>query len=197
MRRPWESAPAWHARLARRASRGDRAAFVELYRALHPAVSRFVARRVPVRADAEDVVSRTFHRFLERLGQLDPARGSPLGYALALARSAVGDHLRASAARPGPFADGAGPDLAHAGLDAHAALEREETLRAVAALVEELPAATRELLALRFGDGLRHADIAAITGASEAAVKQRLSRALRELRAALRAPAPGTEEVTP
>jgi RNA polymerase sigma-70 factor (ECF subfamily) len=38
------------------------------------------------------------------------------------------------------------------------------------------------MLALRHGDGLKHAEIAALLGQSEAAVKQRLSRAQRALR---------------
>ena len=46
-----------------------------------------------------------------------------------------------------------------------------------------LPAETRELLMLRFGDGLRFTEIAQVMGLGEAAVRQRTSRAVRELRA--------------
>jgi RNA polymerase sigma-70 factor (ECF subfamily) len=52
-------------------------------------------------------------------------------------------------------------------------------------VVAALPPESRQLLELRFGDGLRHAEIAALTGAREAAVKQRLSRLLRSLRGTL------------
>jgi len=48
-----------------------------------------------------------------------------------------------------------------------------------------LPEGTRELLALRFADGLRWAEIAAVLGESEPALRQRSSRALRELRESL------------
>ena len=49
-------------------------------------------------------------------------------------------------------------------------------------LIASLPADTREMFGLRFGDGLRYGEIATLLGTSEAAVKQRFSRVLRELR---------------
>jgi RNA polymerase sigma-70 factor (ECF subfamily) len=200
MRRPFEQPAAHHARLARRAAAGDRAAFVELYRALYPPVARFVARRVPARADAEDVVARTFHRLLEALPALDGARGTVLGYALTIARHAAADLRRAGAglvageAAGGADGDGA-PEPADGAPDALARLEADERLRALARVLDGLPAEARELIELRFGDGLKHAEIAALQGVSEAAVKQRVSRALRELRAALAGPGAGIEEV--
>jgi RNA polymerase sigma-70 factor (ECF subfamily) len=39
------------------------------------------------------------------------------------------------------------------------------------------------MFAMRFGDGLRYREIGRLLGLSEAAVKQRFSRTLRELRA--------------
>jgi len=194
MRRPFEQPAAHHARLARRAAAGDRAAFVELYRTLYPPVARFVARRVPARADAEDVVARTFHRLLEALPALDGARGTVLGWALTVARHAATD-LRRAGAMAGDAGGEAAPEPADGAPDALGRLEAGERLRALARVLDGLPAATRELIELRFGDGLKHAEIAALQGVSEAAVKQRVSRALRELRAALAAPGAGAGEV--
>ena len=50
------------------------------------------------------------------------------------------------------------------------------------AQIEALPSEDRELIALRYADGLRHGEIAQLLGISEAAVRQRVSRALRGLR---------------
>lgn len=196
MRLPWEQLAAYHARLAARAAGGDQRAFVALYRDLYPTLARFVARRAACPSDAEEVVARAFHRLLEALPRLDPARGTVLGFTLAIARNALADEARA---RRAGGREPLGPEAlersdGRPGADDRL-LERERLL-AVARLLDGLPAETRELLELRFGDGLRHAEIAALTGASEAAVKQRVSRAVRELRAALAAPEAGPRELT-
>jgi RNA polymerase sigma-70 factor, ECF subfamily len=184
MRRPWESTVRFHARLARRAAAGDRDAFVALYRDLYPEVTRFVGRRAASAADAEDAVGQTFHRLLEALPRLDAARGSVLGYALTTARNALADQGRGRRAERGPGSgEAAEPADAHPGpLEL---LESRRDRAALAEVVAALPPESRQLLELRFGDGLRHAEIAALTGANEAAVKQRLSRLLRSLRGTL------------
>lgn len=196
MRRPWEQPAAFHARLAARAAGGDPRAFVTLYRELYPPVARFVARRAASAADAEEVVARAFHQLLEALPRLDPSRGTVLGFTLAIARNALADEARSR--RAGGLSE-LGPealDRADGRPGADERLQERERLLAVARLVDGLPAETRELLELRFGDGLRHAEIAALTGASEAAVKQRVSRAVRELRAALAVPGAGAGELS-
>jgi RNA polymerase sigma-70 factor (ECF subfamily) len=61
-----------------------------------------------------------------------------------------------------------------------------ERVELLAELVRELPPDVREIFALRYADGLRHREIAEVCGLSVAAVKQRVSRARRELKARLR-----------
>ena len=61
------------------------------------------------------------------------------------------------------------------------ALERAEVRDAVAALPER----DREVVSLRFQRGLSYGEIAKVTGATPAAVKQRAWRALQRLRDAL------------
>jgi RNA polymerase sigma-70 factor (ECF subfamily) len=171
------------ARRVARACAGDGAAFRALYRELYPPVAAFIARRVRVRADAEDLVSRVFCAFVKHLGGYERGRGSVQAWILTIARNAVIDHLRAR--RPAVPIDHVAEALPGAG-DLLGDLLARERLGQLAAQLEALPADLRELLALRFGDGLRHAEIAAMLGLSEAAVKQRVSRALRDLRARLR-----------
>lgn len=182
MRLPWSIREARLARLSARARRGDRAAVVALYRALHPDVSRFVGRRVGSRVDAEDAVAATFHRLLESLGRIDGARGSVTGYALAVARSVLseGRRTRREAFR---LEDAQEPEDPRA--DALGQLMRGEAEGLLRRRLAELPPGTRELLALRFADGLRWSEIAVVLGDSEDAVRQRSSRALRELRESL------------
>lgn len=183
MQLPWPLRDELHARRLARAREGDGEAFRALYRDLHPEVSRFVARRVRARADAEDLTARVFVAFVERLRDYDRGRGSVRGWLLAIARNAIIDHFR----RVRPTA-GAGEVLDALPCDAAGPLDgllEREQLDQLAAIVRGLDPEARELLALRFADGLRHREVAAILGLQEAAVKQRVSRILRDLRARL------------
>lgn len=166
--------------LARRARAGDREAFRRLYRALYPVVSGFVGRRVRNPEDAEDLVSRSFHRLLERIDRFDPRRGNVRMFVLGIARNAVIDQRRAARSHVPvePLAEA----LADPAQGALEGVLRDEEARAVREWLAALPEEVREMFALRFGDGLRHAEIAWLTGASEAAVKQRFSRALKDLK---------------
>lgn len=170
-------------RQARKACRGDAEAFRGLYRVLHPLVWRYVSRRVGGRADVEDLVSRTFARMVEHLERFDPERGSVRAWSMGIARNAVFDHLRAQRGR-GADAE-AVERLADAALDPAGALEADERDAELRALLAEYPPVVREMFSLRFGDGLRVREIAALVDMSEAAVKQRFARTLRELRGKL------------
>lgn len=186
MRLPWPIREARLARLAARAGQGDRAAVVALYRALEPDVARFVGRRVATRADAEDAVAATFHRLLESLRRLDGKKGSVTGYALQVARSVLSDGRRRTLEA---LALEDLPELPDPAADALGGLIRGEAETALRRHLAELPGPTRELLALRYADGLRWAEIGAVLGESEQAVRQRCSRTVRDLRLALQ----GTE----
>jgi RNA polymerase sigma-70 factor (ECF subfamily) len=177
---PWPLRDAWLSRLVARSQRGDREAFRELYRALYPAVSRYLRRRVSNAADAEELVGQVFFRLLESLERLESRRGSVLAYTLSMARNALVDEARRRAGMVPEEAAVAVADTRAGPLEHLLGSEDTERVRAELA---RLPAETRELLMLRFGDGLRFAEVAQVMGLSEAAVRQRTSRAVRELRA--------------
>lgn len=179
---PW---PAAHVRLVRRTREGDRRALGTLYRELHPVVHAYVGRRIRERADAEDLVARVFHRMVEHLDRFDPARASVRGWVLGIARNAVIDHLRT---RRDIVALDEGADVL-AVVDPHPAGLDART-EAILVAVRDLPAATREMLSLHFGDGLAYREIAELVGSTEAAVKHRMLRALRELRGRVTEPVP-------
>lgn len=169
--------------LMARAQGGDVQAFGALYEALYPRVWSFVWQRTRHREDAEDVVSKTFHRLLEHLDAYDPARGSVAAYALSIARNLLIDDARSRRPTVSADADDVTPlEPRTPFLD----VARDQETRILLACVEQLAPPLREVLLLRLADGLRHAEIAALLGISEAAVKQRASRALREIEGALR-----------
>ncbi|MDI1449656.1 sigma-70 family RNA polymerase sigma factor [Polyangium sp. 6x1] len=180
---PWADPDDRHRALLARAQAGDREAFRSLYQDLYDPVSRFVGRRVRRREDVEDLVGRVFHKLLEHLGDVDLRRGSVRMYVLSIARNAVIDHARAR--REGTPIDDVAPILADDRATPLDSLVQKERIRALRAAVAALPDHVQEVLALRYGDGLEHAEIAALLGESTAAVKQRLSRAQRSLREVL------------
>lgn len=177
---PWPLRDVWLSRLVARSQRGDREAFRDLYRALYGPVSRYLRRRVPNAADAEELTGQVFFRLLESLERVDTRKGSVLVYALSMARNALVDEARRRAGRVPEEAAAAVPDSEVGPLERLMGQEDVERIRSELA---RLPAETRELLLLRFGDGLRFAEIAQVLGLGEAAVRQRTSRAVRELRA--------------
>lgn len=169
-----------HARWLRQARAGDGDAFRRLYRDLHQPVTRYVGGRLESAEAVEDLVSHVFHRFLERLGDYEPGRGSVVSWVLTMARNAIIDHYRAR--RDTVPVEELAEVLAGSSRDPLDALIQDEEIRIVQALLREMPAPTREMFALRYGHGMRYREIAACMGLSEAAVRQRFSRALRELK---------------
>ena len=173
-----------HAGLLERSRSGDSGAFRRLYRDLHGPLSRYVASRVSSPDDGEDLTARVFHRFLEHLGRFDSDRGSVTTWLMTMARNAIIDHHRTQKRETVPIDDLA-EVLAGNSPDPLDELLRDEQSRLVWDLLRDCPAETREIFALRFGQGMTSREIAALTGMGEAAVKQRFSRTLRALRAGM------------
>lgn len=166
------------ARLMRRAQRGDARAFSALFAALHPVVYGYLAARLRVRADAEDLTAVTLHRFVERLDRYDAAKGGVKAWVMTMARNVFIDHLRKTRTTE-PLAD-----VEHLLGDARFSPEGPEVdprLQQVSEALAAFPPSTREMFALRYGDGLTVAEVAAVLEISEAAAKQRFSRTLRAL----------------
>jgi len=173
-----------HAKLLERSRRGDSAAFSRLYRDLFGPISQFVAARVKVPEDGEDLVARVFHRFIEHLDRYDSSRGSVMTWLMTMARNAIIDHHR-TRKEAALSIDDLAELLAGNHPDPLEQILQDERTRQVWDILRDLPSETREMFSLRYGDGLTSAEIAHVTGMGEAAVKQRFSRALRSLRTGL------------
>jgi RNA polymerase sigma-70 factor (ECF subfamily) len=167
-------------KLATKAARGDGRAFRDLYRELHPSVARFVGRRVASGADADDLVAKVFHKLVENLERFDEGKAGVRTWVLTMARNAVIDHYRTHKISVSVdeladrLSDGDGGPLQ--------ALVDDEEVRAVHELMAGYPADVQRILSMRYGDGLRHREIAQLMNMSEAAVKQRISRTIRDMR---------------
>jgi len=173
------------AALLARSRAGDERAFRRLFRELHPPIVRYVARRLRSPEDVEDLTSHIFHRFLEHLSDFSSRRGSVRSWIFGIARNALIDHYRTrtEAKASHETLDSLAQHAGDPGPDALDSLILEEEARMAEGLLRDKPADIREIFALRFGEGFSNREIAAMLDISEAALRQRFSRVMRELRA--------------
>jgi RNA polymerase sigma-70 factor (ECF subfamily) len=162
---------------------------------LYGPVAGYVAARTGNVHDAEDLTSTVFHRFLERLDRFETNRGSVMTWILAMARNAVIDHHRrldahGAARRKSMPVEELADVLAGDGTDPLGSLIRDENLRLIRQLLRREPDEVREMFALRFGQGLRVREVAAVMNLGEDAVKQRFARTLKKIRLELLAEEP-------
>jgi RNA polymerase sigma-70 factor, ECF subfamily len=171
----------------------DGAAFGELYDYYLPRIYGFIARRTKDRTVAEDLAAATFERALIAVRRADFRNESFGGWLYRVAANAVVDHAR-RAGRTIPLGVRAtdDPDDGRPSLDAAlgderaarafaSALDRDELGRALIAL----PDRHRQVIVLRFLDGLDVDEARAILGCSRGTFAVRLHRALRALRTVL------------
>ncbi len=151
--------------------------FADAARAHLDDVYRFLLYATGDRVVAEDLAAETMERALRHWPRYDAARGPARPWLLAVARSAMLDHLRreqrrrrteaAAVASEGDRADG--PGISD---DLSAALE---------AGLHRLSPGDREVIALRVILDLDPREAARLIGVSESAATTRLSRALTRL----------------
>jgi RNA polymerase sigma-70 factor (ECF subfamily) len=175
-------------------ARVDASAFGELYDYYLPRIHGFVLRRLGDRTAAEDVTAMTFERALSAIRRDDFRNDSFGGWLYRVAANAVVDHVRRSrrtvplgrraSDAPGAYEDSAatiGDERAERALTA--ALDRDELRRGLALLSD----GHRQVIVLRFLDGLEGEALAGALGCSRSAAAVKVHRALRAMRDAVTA----------
>ena len=163
-----------------RASRGDEAGFLELWRALQPRLLRYL--RVVGCDDPEDVASETWLQVVRDLHRFSGGEEDFRRWLFTIGRHRAVDAARARSRRPA--------DPSSAGLDilADSHLVEDQVLygmsvqRAVA-LLAGLSKDQAEAVALRVIAGLDTPDVARILGKSAGAIRVALHRGLKTLAA--------------
>lgn len=155
----------------------DRDSFAELVRRHQPGVSRFVARYLRSKEDADEVVQEAFLRAWAQIGKFRPD-SSFAAWILTIARFLCMGRLKESRRHPPPASlEGSLEPPARA---------LPESLENLRKAVDRLPPAQREVLSMRFIDNLDYRSIAQITRDSEVALRSRLHDALEKLKSSLK-----------
>lgn len=140
----------------------------------------YVSRRIPQRADAEDLTADVFAVAFSRLPRLR-AGDDPKPWLLAIARNKVIDRARRQKVRSEVSASDAVMETIAVAGTPEGALLSQERRQQIWSLVDSLPPDQREVLLLQHLDDLTHAEIAQVMGKSTAAINSLLQRARTSL----------------
>jgi RNA polymerase sigma-70 factor (ECF subfamily) len=166
--------------LLERAKNLDIEALGELYDRYAPKVYAYLYRRLGNTAQAEDLTGEVFLRVLQAIRSRRTWRTSFRAWLYRIAHNQVVDHYRH---RPPAPPVPASEDLASDGSDdpvnaVEDALERAR----IQVAIEQLTPEQQEVLALRFGEGLKTGQVAGVIGKTPGAVEGLQRRALASLR---------------
>ena len=167
-----------------RAAQGDRAAFGVLYRRYLERVYGYCFYLLGDHHDAEDVTERTFVAALGAIGEFRDQGASFRSWLFRIAHNQLANALRSRSRTRARSLD----DLPEIGgpEDPARTVDQVEEARRLRAAVARLPADRRQVVILRFVDGLSAREIGHVLGRSEGAVRVLQHRALRDLAADLR-----------
>lgn len=156
------------------------AAFSRLYETYLDGVFNYCLFSTNDAAVAEELAAEAFARAWAARGRYQPAKGEFSTWLFAIARRAVVDWQRQRARHPLAALDSTTPDGGDPPDLQAEANARHDRLRL---LVQSLPPAEQELVALKFGAGMTNRAIARIVGRSESAIGTALYKIMGKLRA--------------
>jgi RNA polymerase sigma-70 factor (ECF subfamily) len=154
------------------------------YEAYGTQIYSYLRFHLPSADAAEEVTAETFYKAVRSADRFDPARGEARLWLFRIARNALRDHQRrARIRRHLPL--GHLRDLVAEAPSPEERLLWEEQVAQLLEAVAGLPVRDRELIGLRYGSDLDTAEIGALLDLKESAVRTRLWRALKRLRAVM------------
>lgn len=164
--------------------RGDEAAFEQLVHRHTPMLYRVVRRMTADDLEAEDILQETFFRFWQKLAGYRNDR--PLfPFLVTIAANLARDRWRRDGRLRAELPEEQETTQEVANPLPEDSLLHAETLQALAAAVERLPAPYRAVIALRYDAEMDYQDIAAALGLPVNTVRTHLRRAKARLRRVL------------
>jgi len=173
------------------AQAGDREAFGQLYARYAPGVARYVGHRVPDPYLAQDFTSETFARALRRIDSVSDQGRDVGAWLTTIARNLLADRWKSHRAQRETSVATVADDIPTAEPGPEQAVIAAETAARVRAAVARLTPSQREVIQLRYFDELPVAQVAAVTGRTDGAVKALAHRGVAALRAELATPPGG------
>ena len=168
------------AALALRA-RVDRAAFGELYERYVRRIHSYHYYRCSNQADAEDLTARTFIRALSHIHRYTD-RGVPFSaWLFRIAHNLLANWHRDKSRRPVSRLEGL---IQFAGVSADPVeqVAATESVDEIRNLVKNLPPDRQQLIVMKFASRMTNAQVAAVMGRTEGAIKALLHRTITSLR---------------
>lgn len=163
-----------------RAAQRTRGEFAVLYRRYLDRVYAYAFYQLRDHHDAEDATERTFMQALRGIRSFDDRGSTFRAWLFTIAHHTIANaHRRRARSRTVAMPDGfdrPAPDA-----DPAAMVGRAEELRRVMAALDELSDERRQVVLLRFVEGLSSAETAEVLGRSPGAVRVLQHRALRDL----------------
>ena len=170
------------------AQKGDEAAFTEIFRALNPAVVRYLTV-LGGRGSAEDLAAETWVSALRTFAAFSGDEKALRAWLFTIARARWVDSVRAQSRRPEVVTDSA-PETPSLD-DVHAQVELGFTTDWALSLIAGLPADQAEVVTLRVVGQLEVNEVAELTGRTANHVRVLTHRGLKRLAAVLgEVPAP-------
>ena len=156
----------------------DRAALTQLYNDNYDLVYRTIAFRVGDPQMVEDLTNEVFARLLAALKKKRVREESYKGWLLTVSRNVVADYYRKQKRwNMTQLTD----QLQSADQTPEQQVDKQIRMQRVAQAVAKLPESQQEVLALRFGAGMRIREVAAYLNKSLGAVKMLQARAITRL----------------
>jgi RNA polymerase sigma-70 factor (ECF subfamily) len=176
-----------------RQAKDDQDAFGQLYERYSQRIYQYIFYRTGSEADAEDLAAKTFMRAWQHIATYDD-RGVPFSaWLYRIAHNLVANWHRDRSRRKIISLDDLSRWQVNEDGPEAAALLAEDRAALLTAL-RRLPAERRELLALKFVEHLSNAEIGAVMGRSEGAIKSLYHRTLLTLREELQQEMPAEQD---
>ena len=136
----------------------------------------YVRSRMASDADAEDVVAEAFLKAARAFDRFDPARSKFSTWVVTIARNCMVSQFRK--ARPTATLDDVPESFAAVEGEQNAVADRDLALKLLSVLNDD----EREIVLLKYREGMRNIDIATELGMNASTVSTKLAKALAKMR---------------